>query len=89
MMTEGSPGHDRIILQGMQFYGYHGANPEERALGQSYEVDLWVELDLSVPGASDRWHRVPAPGRGLVYALTWILIVVFVRDDAPFIYFRF
>ena len=53
-MTESSPGHDRIILQGMQFYGYHGANPEERALGQSYEVDLSVEMDLSVPGASDR-----------------------------------
>ena len=44
---------DRIILEGMQFYGFHGANPEERALGQSYLVDLEVELDLSVPGASD------------------------------------
>ena len=45
---------DRIILQGMQFYGYHGVNPEERALGQPYLVDLAVELDLRAPGATDR-----------------------------------
>ena len=45
---------DRIILQGMQFYGYHGVNPEERVLGQRYVVDLTVELDLSLAGASDR-----------------------------------
>ena len=45
---------DRIILEGMEFYGFHGANPEERALGQSYVVDLVVELDLRRPGGSDR-----------------------------------
>ena len=53
-MTERSVPSDRIILEGMQIYGYHGANPEERALGQSYIVDLAVEMDLSKPGASDR-----------------------------------
>jgi 7,8-dihydroneopterin aldolase/epimerase/oxygenase len=45
---------DRIVLQGMQFYGYHGVNPEERALGQPYVVDLTVELDLRTPGGTDR-----------------------------------
>ena len=45
---------DRIILEGMEFYGFHGANPEERALGQPYVVDLEVELDLRIPGDSDR-----------------------------------
>jgi dihydroneopterin aldolase len=45
---------DRIILEGMQFYGFHGANPEERALGQPYLVDLSVELDLRLPGETDR-----------------------------------
>ena len=53
-MTERSVPADRIILEGMQLYGYHGANPEERALGQPYIVDLAVELDLSKPGATDR-----------------------------------
>ena len=45
---------DRIVLEGMQFYGFHGVNPEEQALGQSYLVDLAVELDLSQAGESDR-----------------------------------
>ena len=45
---------DRIILEGMQFYGFHGVNPEERTLGQSYLVDLAVELDLRLAGGSDR-----------------------------------
>ena len=53
-MSDRSLPPDRIILEGMQFYGFHGANPEERALGQSYVVDLAVELDLSIPGTSDR-----------------------------------
>lgn len=44
---------DRIILKGMQFYGYHGVNTEEKALGQPYVVDLSAELDLSTPGMTD------------------------------------
>ncbi|MBI4338421.1 MAG: dihydroneopterin aldolase [Chloroflexi bacterium] len=44
---------DSISLEGMAFYGYHGVNPEERALGQRFIVDLHVYLDLSMPGASD------------------------------------
>jgi len=44
---------DQIILQGMRFYGYHGVNPEEKALGQTYIVDLEAELDLATPGISD------------------------------------
>ena len=45
---------DRIILKGMRFYGYHGVNPEEKALGQSYVVDLAADVDLARPGTSDR-----------------------------------
>lgn len=41
-------------MEGMRFYGFHGVNPEERALGQEYLVDLTVEMDLTKPGASDR-----------------------------------
>jgi len=52
-MADSSRPSDRIILEGMQFYGFHGANPEERALGQAYVVDLVVELDLLGPGMSD------------------------------------
>jgi dihydroneopterin aldolase len=45
---------DRIILEGMQFYGYHGVNPEERVLGQRYVVDLVADIDLAAAGLSDR-----------------------------------
>ncbi len=53
-MSENSRPPDRIILEGMQFYGFHGVNAEERSLGQSYVVDLAIEMDLGVPGRSDR-----------------------------------
>ncbi len=44
---------DRIIVEGMQFYGYHGSSPEERSLGQPFQVDLEAELDLLDAGRSD------------------------------------
>ena len=53
-MAERSLPPDRIVLEGMQLYGYHGANPEEKVLGQPYIVDLAVELDLSRAGDSDQ-----------------------------------
>ena len=45
---------DRIILSGMQFYGFHGVNAEERALGQPFVVDLEAEMDLNAACDSDR-----------------------------------
>ena len=47
---------DRIILEGMQFYSYHGGSPEERSMGQPFEVDLEAELDLR------RRRQVGQPG---------------------------
>ena len=44
---------DKIILEGMQFYGYHGRNPEERTLGQPFVVDLEAGVDLQPAGVSD------------------------------------
>lgn len=44
---------DRILLQGMQFYAYHGVNPEEKASGQRFQVDLEAELDLEEAGRTD------------------------------------
>ena len=48
---------DRIILTGLQFYGFHGVNPEERSLGQQFVVDLEAELDLRVPSETDRLDK--------------------------------
>ncbi len=44
---------DKIRLEGMVFYGHHGVAPAEREVGQRFVVDLEVERDLSVAGASD------------------------------------
>lgn len=44
---------DEVLLEGMRFYGYHGVNPEEQALGQRFVIDMAVQADLSVAGRSD------------------------------------
>ena len=44
---------DKISLQGMVFYGYHGVGVAERELGQRFVVDLEVERELRSAGLSD------------------------------------
>jgi 7,8-dihydroneopterin aldolase/epimerase/oxygenase len=44
---------DRILLQGIQFYGYHGVYEEERRLGQRFLVDVELRLDLSGAASED------------------------------------
>ncbi len=45
---------DSIHLSGIRCYGYTGVLPEEQVLGQWFEVDLTLELDLSAASRSDR-----------------------------------
>lgn len=44
---------DRIVLKGMEFYGYHGVMEQEQQLGQKFVVDVELELDLQEAGTSD------------------------------------
>lgn len=44
---------DRIHVTGMRFYGYHGVFAEETKLGQRFNVDLSIGLDLSRAGKTD------------------------------------
>ncbi|MEM9266935.1 MAG: dihydroneopterin aldolase [Cyanobacteria bacterium P01_F01_bin.13] len=44
---------DCINISGIRAYGYIGALPEENILGQWFEVDLTLWMDLSVAGKSD------------------------------------
>jgi len=46
-------GEDKIFIEGMLFYGYHGVNQEERVLGQRFVVDLQLFRDLGEAGRSD------------------------------------
>lgn len=48
---------DRICLNEMVFYGYHGVLPEERALGQRYVVDVEIGSDLQEAGQADDLSR--------------------------------
>jgi dihydroneopterin aldolase / 2-amino-4-hydroxy-6-hydroxymethyldihydropteridine diphosphokinase len=44
----------RLILSGLTAFGYHGNNPAERKLGQTFSVDLEVTLDTQRAAATDR-----------------------------------
>ena len=45
---------DSIQVSGIRAYGYVGYLPEEQVLGQWFEVDLILWLDLETAGQSDR-----------------------------------
>src|SRR6266699_2880415 len=45
---------DRILMEGMVFFGRHGVHPAERELGARFTVDVDLETDLAAAGASDR-----------------------------------
>lgn len=44
---------DSIQVSGIRAYGYVGYLPEERVLGQWFEVDLTLWVDLTEAGKSD------------------------------------
>jgi dihydroneopterin aldolase len=45
---------DRILMEGMAFFGRHGVFPAERELGARFTVDVELEGDLHAAGRSDR-----------------------------------
>jgi 7,8-dihydroneopterin aldolase/epimerase/oxygenase len=45
---------DYLHLKGIRGYGYTGALPEEQVLGQWFEADLCICLDLNPAGQSDK-----------------------------------
>ncbi|TVP64767.1 MAG: dihydroneopterin aldolase [Leptolyngbya sp. LCM1.Bin17] len=45
---------DAIHLTGIRAYGYTGALPEETVLGQWFEADITLYLDLTIATQSDR-----------------------------------
>ncbi|MBW7454485.1 dihydroneopterin aldolase [Paenibacillus sepulcri] len=68
---------DRMILNGMRFFGYHGVIPEENKLGQQYIVDVELKLDLTqAEKTDDLAHTVN-------YAETHAL-VKFIVEGPPF-----
>lgn len=44
---------DKILMNGMIFYGYHGVLEEEKKLGQRFIVDVILYIDLKKAGKTD------------------------------------
>ena len=53
-MISTTPDLDAIQISGIRCYGYTGYFPEEQVLGQWFEVDLTIWMDLSVTGSDDQ-----------------------------------
>jgi len=45
---------DRLFIEGIEFYGYHGVPDAEQQIGHRYRVDLVLELDLHQAGRTDQ-----------------------------------
>jgi dihydroneopterin aldolase len=43
----------RIEIQGLRFYAYHGCMEEEARIGQNYQVDVRIETDLGPSAETD------------------------------------
>jgi len=48
---------DRILMEGMAFYGRHGVFPAERELGARFTVDVELEGDLREAARSDNLEQ--------------------------------
>jgi 7,8-dihydroneopterin aldolase/epimerase/oxygenase len=54
---------DRILIQRIAIYAYHGVHAEEEKLGQRFYVSLDCCLDLKAAGLHDDWSRTVCYGR--------------------------
>jgi len=48
---------DKIFVNGMKFYGYHGVFAEEQKLGQRFNVDVTLLIDLKEAGLTDELDK--------------------------------
>jgi 7,8-dihydroneopterin aldolase/epimerase/oxygenase len=46
----------KILLEGMEFFAYHGHLKEEQIIGTMFTVDLELEFDTSAAERSDQLH---------------------------------
>lgn len=44
---------DKILLNNMAFYGYHGVLSEEKTLGQKFFIDIELYINLKEAGKTD------------------------------------
>ena len=46
-----------IGLEGLVFYGYHGVMSEEGALGNRFDVNVYLKANVGTSGADDDIHQ--------------------------------
>lgn len=52
-IKDGKMRQDRILLEGLVFFGRHGTLPAERELGQRFVVSVEMSVDLQPAGTTD------------------------------------
>ncbi|MGE0061879.1 MAG: dihydroneopterin aldolase [Xanthobacteraceae bacterium] len=45
---------DRISIRGLSLHAYHGVMPHEGKVGQSFTIDMVLDIDLKRAAASDK-----------------------------------
>ena len=45
---------DRIFITGLMLHAYHGVMPHEGKVGQTFSLDIVLEIDLSAAAGSDK-----------------------------------
>ena len=45
---------DRIFVKGLALHAYHGVMPHEAKVGQTFTIDLELDIDLSAAARSDK-----------------------------------
>ena len=45
---------DSIFIRGLALHAYHGVMPHEAKVGQTFTIDLELEIDLSTAARSDK-----------------------------------
>ena len=45
---------DKIIVKGLKIFAYHGVNPEEKANGQNFILDITATIDLTKACVTDK-----------------------------------
>lgn len=48
---------DKIYIEDLEVYGYHGVNPEEKSMGQRFLISLELMLDLYEAGTLDELDK--------------------------------
>lgn len=44
----------KIHLEGLEFHAYHGVYPHERSSGNKFEIDVWVDTEISREAFEDK-----------------------------------